>query len=286
MHYVISLVVLAMIGLVVHEIAHALAMKKLGIPVQEAGLGIPVDLQLTIAGKRIRISLPKLAAMRLKNGLTLSIHPLMLGAFVQESEEGSKRLEELPYREKAFVYGAGAASNLWLGMLMWFITLGALVSAGAMTTNPGAVIVMASVGFSVILLSRYIVSISAYIVPFLGFYMLEILFLSWLANDSITALLMAPLVTMIHMMGAIQLNEVAKLIMGIGFLGTVINFSLALFNALPLMPLDGGHIAEAILKQCGVPDKALGLFARHSQFIFVAVSIIFVMHEFAHQPIH
>lgn len=103
---VIVTAVALLVGLAVHEAAHALVMRKLGVRVVEAGLGLPIWPVL-----RIR-----------RNGFTWTVSPWLLGAYVKPADDDQDKLEALPYRDASWYLNAGVVANLLLAAGLYAVT--------------------------------------------------------------------------------------------------------------------------------------------------------------------
>ena len=247
MQYVI-VILAVLLNLIVHEGAHAFAMRRLGVPLKEAGLGIPIPF------------LPH-AAWMLRNGLRLTLHPLFIGAYVMATQEGEKIINDFPYYKKTFVAGAGVVSNIAFGCFIaaaWLVTQDAFLSAAAY------LLVTA-------FLLRFIRLVSAYGVPLLSVIMATMLVLSVLSSSSSDGSNEARLV------GPIGIGELTTRISSLDQaiqLAIVLSFAIGLINALPLHPLDGGHIVDAFLVKIAVPRWIQTMYARISFSLFILLIVL------------
>lgn len=137
----ILLVVLSfLIAIVVHETFHALAMRRDGIKVVAAGLGLPIK---PLFGHTYR-------------GVRWTISPWLLGAYVQPSTKDFERMEEeMPYRTVAWHYNAGIVGNFLLAAACYTI-------AAAGTGHPVHALAGLGVGIVIWIFRR---QIAAYVLP-------------------------------------------------------------------------------------------------------------------------
>lgn len=242
-------IALIVLSLVFHEAAHWFEMSRRGIPVVEAGLGFPIGRWLQIRFRWKRFS-----------GTTFTLNPLLIGAYVKPSDRGQKMIEALPYKEYATIFGVGPLANLLFWLMIFFVR--PVIDSQISLANPQNQFMM----FCVFSIMAFVVyargALSAYVVPVLGLaaIVLIVMTLAKFGQKGVS--------------GPVGIVEAAKksssdgLISALSFAG-LMSLNLALLNALPFFPLDGGKIV----------DKIIGRFGARVQNIFrvVTTAVIFAL---------
>lgn len=210
MYFVIA-VVLVLLAILIHEYAHAYEMNKYGVKIESAGLGIP------IWRCYFQFRHP-----RWFYGVPFKVSPLLLAAYVNPGYRGFRKIEKLPYKYQADIYGAGIWTNLLFGLVLCGYTR-ASKSLLAFTVYVGIVML---VYFSKKILCRYI------FVP-AGFALL-----GWLCYMLFTHPLMRRVGGSITL-GKEIYQDSTNFHQAI-ILAGLISISLAIINLLPMVPMDGG----------------------------------------------
>ncbi|WP_020525864.1 M50 family metallopeptidase [Catelliglobosispora koreensis] len=198
---------------IVHEAAHALAMRRLGVHIEEAGIGLPI---------------PPVLRINTWWGWRLSLSPWLVGAYVSATKKDTEYLDQLPYRQRAWYLNAGIVANLLLGF--------AAVAAHGLI-NGYWPLVLASAGFGIgVWISRH--QLAAYVIPFAAIPALASvvagLVLSWTQGKT--------------GMGFADFGDIAPATAaGIPSFVALISFAVAWLNMLPLFGLDNGRVIEAAL---------------------------------------
>jgi membrane-associated protease RseP (regulator of RpoE activity) len=239
--FVALAVLLIILSIAAHEFGHACAMKSIDVRFDEAGLGIPI---------------PRVPCLRLsfkRNGkppLILCLHPLMLGAYVKVPADEQAKLDALPYKDKAFIFGAGILANLiFAGVLLTganFAYFGFTIVAMLTDTR---FIVTAGITLFLILFPKFF---CRYLVPVLGLAMLGLVIWAVL-NDPLKSLA-GPIG-----IGKMVANFSVSIMMAVN-MGAIVSLALATCNALPFYPLDGGLIAGCILQKSGAGPRVMRVF--------------------------
>ncbi len=231
-------------------------MRKYGIGIQTFSIGLPFPIKVAFRSKKIF------------DGAVLQITPLfLLGAFVKPTDEGEKRMKELPYKQQADIYGAGPLANiLFSGILFVFYVL--LKSRfGFLFWQWGyepPIITGIIIGISVALFwgrklfSRYIMLPMG--ITYLGMIGWEIF------KD--------PMKSMAGPVGIAKIVGGATNLPDAIFIGMLLSFTIGLCNTLPLIPLDGWRTCDALI----------GRYARRgTQFYYGIVTgvILFGLFGFA-----
>lgn len=201
-------------AMIVHEAAHAVAMRKHGILIEEAGLGLPFA--------------PR-AVFRTRWGWKLSLSPWIVAAYVSAGDDGSERMAALPYRKHAWILNAGIVVNLVTGFAAACavkILNGQWLAAGVL-----------SLLFAGFWLGRRLVA--SHVLPALA--PLALMLLLFGLYRSVVDGRSVGLVGTAEVMPA----DFTAIDMLIAF--AVVSVALALFNMLPLFGLDNGKVVGLIL---------------------------------------
>ena len=223
--------VLVILSLCIHEAGHAVAMMKRGITIQKAGLGIPVP-RLTLTLHPGFLPFPVL------------LSPLMLGAYVESAPQDSKRIEALPMRDKAAIYGAGIVANLLFGMVLVMIAI--LITLTKTQNLMWHILSLISiVGLTAaIWFGRHF--FERWIVPVIG--VLQVIVISWiiLSTSVSDGDILGPI-------GLAQMTYSVTLVSSLVISGAI-SISIGLTNMLPIVPLDGGRIVSGMIP-AGTPRR-------------------------------
>lgn len=212
--YTTLAVCLLLVSIGLHEAGHAIAMREYGIRVARAGLGFPIRPMIKL---RPTVRRP----------FTLTLSPWLLGAYVEPHDEDTDRLDQLPYRKAAWIFGAGITIN-------WVLGAG-LLAASAML-HGRYILASASVAVALLIwLCRR--QFAAYVLPGLSFAALAI---------ALYGLATTPSTTPQGVVGWAEMLTVHSMSGLIGVIG-VANIGLAVLNSLPFFPFDGGQIWVKIL---------------------------------------
>ena len=222
--FFIIFIVLILLAMVVHELSHGMIMRKYGIKVPEAGLGLPIS------------CLPSLA-IRVSPTFTFKIHPFLLGAYVMPVEEA--RIEKLSYLKKAHIYGAGIIANFIMGFLMMIPWVIVKIVKQPETWAASLPILLVLILLTFILW-RFSRKMSAYVFPFLGVVMAG--YLAWsIISVGAKESLMGPVGLVTMALGFASFYQVMMW-------GALISVGFAMTNLLPFLPLDGGIIMTGFLE--------------------------------------
>lgn len=225
-------VVLLLVNLLVHEAAHALALRGLGGRIGEAGLGMPLAPRIVVAPTRRR-------------PWRLSLSPWLLGAYVQPDPESEELIAAAGYRDRAWFAGAGVVANLLVGA----------ASAVLLTMLGGQwvwALTSAGIGVAVWFGRKLITAV----LPVVGVAAL-VLLVWWLPGASAAGAPVGPVAVAMLLRAESGTAMVASTLW--------LSIGLALLNSLPLLPFDGGRVAEAAI------DSGLG--CRVAQWFRVGTGI-------------
>jgi membrane-associated protease RseP (regulator of RpoE activity) len=209
------LVIFFLFAICTHEAAHALALRKLGFRITEAGLGFPFSPRLVLQPSRW---VP----------FRLSLSPWLLGAYVLPDPEREKEIADLPYRDLAWFSGAGVVANFLIGGVTWSL-LDVIDGHWIMVT----IVAPMTVG---LWFGRRL--FTAYILPMLG-----IPTLLWFGYLLAT--------TVGQPQGVIGLGSVLVVPAWHDALvwGFSLTMGLGILNLIPIYPFDGGRIADAAISR-------------------------------------
>lgn len=239
MFFVVFTILLGLLPISLHEIGHAWAMRRCGVSIEEISL--------------LGFKLPFLPSMTWehrfrdeKKPTKISVHPFLIGAYVLP-EEGA--IDRLSVKDKAFVFGAGPWANfLWTALV--FGGLG-VTSSHSVFAPVGTLLLVIAAGIA--LTPRFF---SRYVVLAVGLGLLSLLVYStYLDVHSVAAGMGGPVTITKDMSGIYAQGVVVKhQFRQAFFISGIVSILLGTTNALPLMPLDAGHIVRAYL---GLLNKKL-----------------------------
>lgn len=234
---------LILLALVFHELGHALSMRKYGITVETLGIGIPMHPKVTFH--------PKIGKRFFGEQFSLVLSPWLLGAFVKQVGNDDDFEQKLPYQAAAHIYGAGIVANLaYASVLLGILAIMTVGDANVFTKGIIPLGIFMLVAYFLVRFSRQFCS---WILPPLSLVAIAVLVYSirdlMIVHHDEKAL--GGIVT-VSMMVADQVKNASHAVL----FGSVFSIGLAIMNALPFYPLDGGHIAQLI-------------FGRFERFSFV-----------------
>lgn len=217
-------VVLLIASVVAHEAAHAVALRRLRIPIVEAGLGLPLPPRLVLRPSRW---IP----------FQLSLSPWLVGAYVQPDPRREKDLNALPYRDQAWYAGAGVITNL--------VIAGVVLTVLLASEDRYLRAVLFGVGTVVVWFARR--AITAYVLPVAG--VAALVFLGWILVTSV-----GEPQTFIAGSDVLVAStwHTALIVTG------ALNLMLGVLNMIPIFPFDGGRIADAVFRALNWQRVAAG----------------------------
>ncbi|MBT6690747.1 site-2 protease family protein [Candidatus Parcubacteria bacterium] len=236
--------------LTVHELGHAWVMTQNGVKIKRMGLGFPI-------GKPIF----KFHWQKFPD-VTFVIYPIPLGAFVEPTPEGVIFMENLPYKNKADIYGAGPWANIVFACIIWLIVATCFIGNGA---NYPAYARIAGLCVALVLFRHFL---WRYILPFAGLVWFGVLVYLVAQNplDSVSG----PIgIVTIAKKESVSLSSTA-------LFGGYISLMIGLFNMIPIYPLDGGKIIELLFKQ----RKARDIFRRISIVTILSILVLAFTSDF------
>ncbi len=213
-------IVLFALSISVHELGHAFAMRHYGVKLRSICL-------LGFGQTIFKFTLPHWFG---NTPVLIKLFPI--GAFVEPSEEGSEKIEGLKYSEYVHIYGAGIIANcLYSGALL---LISALIS-GFVEKELVIAMILIIIGLFPRYSSHLIIPVGLFIAFVISFIAIDSP--AKIVNDS------GSFISIVEMMQGRSNNlvEVTKF-------GAILSFSVAIFNVLPLIPLDGGRIFLRLLK--------------------------------------
>lgn len=204
-----------------HEAGRALALRSVGIPITEAGLGLPVPPRLLLAPAGDR-------------PFRLSLSPWLICAYVRSDDNALAALRRRSYADQAWCAGAGTAVNVIAGC-----GLASVISI--LHADWGRLIVWLAIGVATAVRP---LQFAAYVMPVLSIPALG--FSVWAVIDT---------------EGRASVGEFLIVSTPSGALLTVcvLSLAVALLDSIPVYPLAGGRIARLlILRWRG--DRAAAVF--------------------------
>src|SRR3989344_617530 len=257
-----------------HEAGHAYFMRKHGVEIKEFGIGIgPVGKPLfyITSARRIRL-------LFLKMDLPpIAFHPLLLGAYVVPTESGEKHLENLPLKSRMQIFGGGVHINLILAVAIYSLLhawMAALVMYQGMVfpMEIARNLVISTALAGILIKWRYALSVWSPAV--MGIFMIGLLWMLF-STAGATDSLVGPIgIVTMGANTATSTNPAA--VMEMFTLIFAISLSLGLFNSLPVPPLDGGHMATALMKRLRVPARVISAYRVAGLALFVTF-VVFVL---------
>lgn len=205
--------ILVLLALAVHEIAHAVVLRGYGVPIDEAGLGLPFPPRIVLRPTRRR-------------HFRLSFSPWLIGAYVSFPEKHIGTINALPYRDRAWYAGAGITANLVSAGALWVIV-------DVITGRWQRALIIIAVTVAIVVWRKHV---TAYLYPALGLPALALL--AWSLADTFGQ----PQGPVGFVQLAISHTPMDALIMG-----WAVSLSIALLNLIPLYPFDGGRIADYVI---------------------------------------
>ena len=228
--------------LAVHEAGHAVVMMKFGIRIKEMSIGVGPALTLRLR----RVPFP------------VKLAPGLLIAYVAPEEGEEVRIRKLPYRDQAYIYGAGVLANLWLGCLGVVVigTAAMLLPSGNHRWGLYNLVGGLALGGTVWLLRR---PVASYVLPLLGAFLLGFMLWSlWRHSPAVS--------TPVEMIWDHGISPMKLLL-----LGPALSLSVAIFNCLPVFFVDGGRIAEAVLVK--ISGRLAGIWRTVSGVLFLSIIV-------------
>lgn len=214
-----------LVAMVLHELAHAFYMMRNGIEIKTIALFFPpLALKKEVTWKKIQ-----------DKPITLALGLIPLGAFVDATDEGQKQIGSLNLGKKVSFYAAGVASH--------FVTILALFAIPYMWGSGWDF----SPAILIIFIGSAVLSLIFFVRPaFAGmlFMVMGLLALGFIVWSIVSLGLDGTFIGPIGMGKMAIATTSAIQLVG---LAVAVSLSLGMLNAMPFMPLDGGHIFFAFL---------------------------------------
>jgi membrane-associated protease RseP (regulator of RpoE activity) len=230
---IVIMVAAIVLHLILHEGAHGFAMKHRGVRLAEAAIGI---------GPAIY----SWHSRRLDCPAHLRLLPVM--GYVEPAEHEAEKLEKRSYRDQTACYGAGIIVNLILA----FAAYAAMGLWAALSGNVSLGLWRIAIGGGLALVFWFGRGwIMAYVLPVIGVLTLALIVFSFIVIGGQAIGGPISTATTSPVTGQHAIAAVADISIGYQFLAAlvIVGLGLATFNALPLFILDGGRIADAILRR-------------------------------------
>ena len=236
--YGLLYIVFILCAISVHEIGHALLMLRYGVEMEEIcllGFG------------------PKVCSFKMRwlfEDTPVTIRLIPLGAFV---EKKSDTMDMQGYEDR-HIYSGGIAMNLLFAaaLLLPMVLLAGLRAPIVVVLE----LVLVGLGLAILFLPRA----AGVIVLCVGVASLASLVYA-LSTEPLTQSIGGPVAVFA---GASKVDSLGRAL----FDGAFISFSLALINAVPALPLDGGHICMSYIRQM------LGLEDSSVEHVFMGLSVV------------
>mgnify|MGYP001590006745 CR=1 FL=1 len=223
------------LAIFLHELGHAVKMKKYGIMPKKLSIGFKLW------------KLPTLYKFTLL-GIPCELNMIPLGGYVEAPEE-----TEIPHNEACEIFGQGIIVNFCLASVFSFFYL---LHLGI----PFTLINVSMMIFPFLLLAFPQFS-SRFVLPVLGTLFSAALVAVIVKSSNSTETLGGP-IEVVHEI--IKTNDYLKDVL---FFAININLSLGLLNAAPIYPLDGGQIINSYFKKYNL--KKASTFFRPATTIFL-----------------
>ncbi|MFA5133660.1 MAG: M50 family metallopeptidase [Patescibacteria group bacterium] len=245
-----------LLSLVCHEIGHARSMLKVGIKIEEMGIGIPIR------------GLPYLRLKSKKLGFDLCFHLLLLGAYVKSFDSEEKKIEALPYKDFSLIMGAGVRANMLFYCLLFL---------GMHLVNGSSIKFLANDPFTWVTLGILIVSAPKrffcnYMMLIFGPLMIGLIVYSFYYDPANS--LTGP-IGIAKIVGKFSISFATSLSISAIFSGCI-----GLMNALPLFPLDGGRIIDYLCGRINRLKNYQDLYRKISIVLFAVLIIAALTSDF------
>jgi len=219
-------------------------MRKYGVEIKKFGIGLPIGRPIWT----IKVSKTPIA-----------IHPFLLGAYVMASDE--KEVDKLTYLQKSEVYASG---------VMWNI-----LTAGGI----GAFLVLEEA-------PEHLYAFPILVIALLLFFIFskvasQVVFVGGIAY--LTFIILLTVGGEVGIDGFLGPVGVVASITGFdySFLDTVAYMSilLGITNAMPIPPLDGGHMIAAVLEKIRVPNVVIKAFKVASATVLFSFIVLITIND-------
>jgi membrane-associated protease RseP (regulator of RpoE activity) len=220
MAFALYLVLVALI-ITIHELGHAYAMNQTGVAFDQICIGLPVPF-LTF---RFKI-----------RNIEIGLSPFLFGGRVRMTPFGSRAFRTLSLSNQALVSGSGILANIGLAVIIFVIYV---VVFGTSTKETATAVAAGSLALSLLFFCRRL--LCTWVLLPIGFLaLIGLVALLWQRPDMLFA---RPVSVVTDTHKAILTTSTA-----LGMAG-IMSFLVALFNCIPLFPLDGGMMVVSILRR-------------------------------------
>jgi len=247
--YFIAGLIFFFLCIVVHELGHAMAMRQYNIPIESIAFGIKLP------------KIPSLATWKSKKyfpGARIEINHIPLFAYVMPKWQALEKMENLPYNQAAIVFGTGVLNNIFFFLIMTMAsTLTDDISQGALDWGLQLIILCL-----IALLWIFRRFFCKYLIPFFGIIMLVLI--AFLIYKDPSGSVGGPItIGKIIAEKSISLSSLFQIT-------AIISLSVAIFNMLPISPLDGGKIISARLRTI---SNKLNTYYEYTGYVLTAVLV-------------
>jgi membrane-associated protease RseP (regulator of RpoE activity) len=229
----ISLLLVSFVVLI-HELGHAIAMVRRGVQLDSFSIGMDLGLGLPKFTFRIR----KLGGVR------VIISPILIGGYVRTTADGARHMKKMSYADSAVISGAGIVANLVSGLLVCtFVSAIVAVNKGDWShlgIYIPLVVACLIVAFRQAFCRYVILPIGIASIPFIVYVLIRH------GLDQLGGIVMV-----IQLFSEMDGSASTPLEHLVAYANSfwIVSVGLAHMNTLPLKVLDGGHIAEAVMKR-------------------------------------
>jgi len=258
-------------SIVYHEYGHFVEMRRLGVGVAEAGIGMPLGPRISYTPKNGKFS-----------GVRLSFYLLtfFLGAFVKETREGGKKLASLSFVDKAEIFVAGPVKNIYVGCALlilsifvyaffhadpsWGWSAWAFYFFRALFVSPYGYLPLGTIVFLLCFKRVF----ATYLAPIFGAVCATLIAKSLFLGG------FGPVVSsVVGPVGFVQvLSEQAVDISSALYVASELSLGLGALNLLPIFPLDGGQLFLPFIERLKIP-----FLVKAFQYGGLAILLLFLL---------
>ena len=253
--FVALCVVLIVLGVAAHEVAHAVYFRHVGIKVKEMGFGLPLQPNVLIKSKHLPFP--------------IRLSPWIVLAYVDVDEDQREKVEALPYSQYMHITCAGVMASWCVGLFYFALSLALARIRQPYWYLPFSLITIGAILLVIVLCVRFFQPICQRLMGYLSI---------------VAALGTGVSIVLTGWLPILPPPHFSDYTLAIAFAG-IVNVELAWFNLLPLNITDGGDIAKHwAMRRWGA--KGWKVFTEiRTNYIFV-VLIAMVWRFFVFSPRH
>lgn len=257
-----SIIGAVLVVVILHELGHAVMMRRYGIELEEFGIGLPIK------GLSFAFLLPAWLG-----GVRLRLSPLLLGAYVRPAGETNSSgehlsIKRLPVRAQKLIYMGGILANVLTFFVCWGVLfVRSIISSSEVVKDSFArfsfdAAINLGIFLAVVALSKAsIIVLRLVVVGLLGWFC----FAGSLAGP----------------VGIVQsgMHFATNTWSLIGF-AAIISIGLAAMNLVPFIPFDGGRVANLTVRSWERRRGKLRTFYYVSGFAFGVILFVSLIKDF------